>query len=174
MTIRAATSDDLPALKRLVAAIGLFRPDELEQLEAMMPSYLSGGSDTGDRWIVDDQDGLVGVAQYAPERMTRGTWNLYLIGVDPGHQGQGSGKALLAHVERDLQARSARVLIVETSGLDNFEDTRAFYHGSGFAGTARIPDFYDAGDDKVVFWKALGLRASSTTSRSAPMTSQER
>ena len=155
MTIRAATVEDLPALKTLVAAIGLFQPDELEQLDLMMEAYLAGDGDAGDHWIVDDRDGLVGVAYYAPERMTEGTWNLYLIGVRPDRQRQGGGKALLVHVEEALRTGGARLLIVETSGLDGFEDRRAFYNACGYAGVARISDFYKAGDDKIVFWKAL-------------------
>ena len=136
MTIRAATSEDLPALKELVAAIGLFQPDELEQLDMMMGAFLAGDGDTGDHWIVDDDDGLAGVAFYAPERMAQGTWNLYLIGVLPDRQGQGRGKALLAQVEHDLETHGGRVLIVETSGLDGFEDTRTFYGSWLYGGGA--------------------------------------
>lgn len=49
----------------------------------------------------------------------------------------------------------ARVLLVETSELPEFERTRAFYRTNGYAEETRIREFYAAGEDKVVFWKAL-------------------
>ncbi len=88
-------------------------------------------------------------------RMTDGTWNLYLIAVRPDRQGQGRGGALLRHVEQALAVRGARILLVETSGLPALERTRAFYRKCGYDQEARIRDFYKAGDDKIVFRKAL-------------------
>lgn len=95
------------------------------------------------------------VAYAAPERMTAGTWNLYLIAVHPWHQGRGRGTALLRHVERALAMRGTRVLLVETSGLPAFARTRAFYRTNGYVEEARIREFYAAGEDKVVFREAL-------------------
>lgn len=59
------------------------------------------------------------------------------------------------HVERDLTARGARILLVKTSGVPEFARTRRFYGGLGYDEEARIRDFYEDGDDKVVFRKAL-------------------
>jgi ribosomal protein S18 acetylase RimI-like enzyme len=88
--------------------------------------------------------------------MTTGTWNLYLIAIHPNRQGQGYGAALIAHLEQSLAARGERVLIVETSGLPAFDRTRAFYRKIGYEEEARIREFYQAGEDKIVFRKALG------------------
>ncbi len=54
-----------------------------------------------------------------------------------------------------MTARGGRMLLVETSGLPDFERTRAFYRKCGYEEEARIRDFYAAGDDKVVFRKVL-------------------
>jgi len=87
--------------------------------------------------------------------MTSGTWNLYLIAVHPLHQGKGCGGALVATLEAMLAARGERVLLVETSSLPEFERTRAFYVKHGYDEEARIREFYKAGEDKIVFRKAL-------------------
>ena len=121
----------------------------------LLAGYLDGSLGPDHVWVTDDDDGPVGVAYYAPERMTDGTWNLYMIAVHPARQGQGRGAALVRHVEEALAARGGRVLIVETSGLGSFERTRAFYRKCGYDDEARIRDFYKAGDDKIVFRKAL-------------------
>jgi ribosomal protein S18 acetylase RimI-like enzyme len=70
-------------------------------------------------------------------------------------QRQGVGKQLMDCVEQRLQGKGIRVLLVETSGLAEFELTRRFYPQCGYQQVAVIPDYYDRDDDKVVFWKAL-------------------
>ena len=52
-------------------------------------------------------------------------------------------------------ARGERVLLIETSGLGSFERTRDFYRTQGYDDEARIREFYGAGDDKIIFRKAL-------------------
>ncbi|MBX9731817.1 MAG: hypothetical protein K2X59_10855 [Sphingomonas sp.] len=47
------------------------------------------------------------------------------------------------------------MLIVETSALDEFAPTWAFYAARGFCEEARIRDFYSEGEHKIVFWKHL-------------------
>ena len=149
--------DDTTALIALADATGLFQPNQLEELGEMLSDYFGGDSD--DRfWITDDDNGLVGVAYCELERMTDGTWNLQLIAIRPDRQGQGRGATLLGYVEQTLTARGGRVLLVETSGLPDFERTRAFYRKCGYDEEARIRDFYKAGDDKIVYRKALSAQ----------------
>ncbi|HBL12668.1 MAG TPA: GNAT family N-acetyltransferase [Cyanobacteria bacterium UBA11162] len=152
--IRPTTPDDTAALIALADAIG-FEPNELEVLREMLSDDLGGNSDSDRFWLTDDDGEPVGVAYCAPERMTNGTWNLLLIAVQPDRQGQGRGTALLRYVEQALMTRGARLLLVETSGLPSFERTRAFYRKCGYDQEARIRDFYKAGDDKIVYRKAL-------------------
>jgi ribosomal protein S18 acetylase RimI-like enzyme len=61
----------------------------------------------------------------------------------------------MRHVEQNLVARGGRMLLVETSGLSGFENTRAFYKKLGYDEEARIREFYQAGEDKIVFRKVL-------------------
>ena len=48
-----------------------------------------------------------------------------------------------------------RVLLVETSGLAEFARTCWFYAEIDYTHEARIREFYQEGEDKIVFWKAL-------------------
>jgi GNAT superfamily N-acetyltransferase len=152
--IRLSTPDDTTALIAIADAIG-FQPNELEELSEMLSDYFSGDSDSDHFWITDDDNEPIGVAYCEPERMTNRTWNLQLLAIRPDRQGQGRGATLLRYVEQTLTARSGRMLLVETSGLPEFERTRAFYVKCGYEEEARIRDFYAAGDDKVVFRKVL-------------------
>ena len=152
--IRSTTPDDTIALIALADATGLFQPNQLESLGEMLSDYF-GGNSADHLWITDDDNGAVGVAYCEMERMTDGTWNLQLIAIRPDCQRQGRGATLLRYVEQTLTVRGGRVLLVETSGLPDFERTRAFYRKCGYDEEARIRDFYKAGDDKIVYRKAL-------------------
>lgn len=156
--IRPTTRDGLMALKSVIDANDLF-PSEM--LDDMLAGHL-GGEANGEICLTDDDGGPVAIAYRAPERMTDGTWNLYLIAVHPKHQGRGRGSALVRYLEHTLSERGERVLLVETSGLPEFERTRAFYRRCGFDEEARIREFYKVGEDKVVFRKALTARSKLT------------
>jgi ribosomal protein S18 acetylase RimI-like enzyme len=151
--IRPTTPADTNALIALAAASGLFEPSQTAELTEMLGQHFAG--DSLDYWLTDEDQEPVGVAYVAPERMTEGTWNLYLIAVHPKRQRQGRGKKLLEYVEQLLIDRGERVLLVETAGTEDFEYVRTFYRKSGYAEEARIRDFYAVGVDKVIYLKFL-------------------
>lgn len=152
ITIRPLSADDLTSAKDVINTLGLF-PGEM--LDEMAAPFLTGiGSD--DLWLVAlDKQVVLGLVYCSPERMTDGTWNLLLIAVRESEQGQGVGSRLMRHLEQTLSQRNGRVLIVETSGLPDFDRTRAVYKRLDYVEVARIPEFYAVGEDKVVFWKLL-------------------
>ena len=47
------------------------------------------------------------------------------------------------------------MIIAETSGRDQYSPTRAFYDSAGFALEARIADYYNKGDDLLIYVKRL-------------------
>ena len=153
--IRSVTPDDKKALIGIASAVDLFSPQELEEFVGMLTEYFDGNLGHNHFWITYDDGEPIGVAYYAPEPYACGTWNLYFIAVHPDRQGEGWGGKLLQYVEEALTARGERILLVETSGLPNFERTREFYRKHGYNQEARIREFYKAGDDKIIFRKAL-------------------
>ncbi|BAU64444.1 N-acetyltransferase GCN5 [Stanieria sp. NIES-3757] len=153
--IRLTTPEDTDAILALAEATGLFEANQIEELSQMLDQHFNSAIDSPGIWLTDYDSKPVGIAYVAPERMTHGTWNLYLIAIHPDHQKQGRGVALLRYIEQMLTKRGERVLLVETSGTDDFEYVRKFYRDSGYQEEARIRDFYIDGVDKVVFRKSL-------------------
>ena len=149
--IRPVKPDDLPALKTVIDANELFPSDMLDE---MISDYFSN-EDSKDYWFTYDDGKPVAIAYCAPEKMTEGTWNLYLIAVHPDYQGTGRGTSMLNHIEQRLASRGERVLLVETSGLESFKRTREFYRKRGYDKEAQIREFYQAGEDKIIFRKSL-------------------
>lgn len=149
--IRNVKAEDLPFLIDVVNTSGLF-PGEM--LTDMIGDSLDDDS-SKQYWITYETDKPIAVAYFAPERMTSGTWNLYLIAVLADQQGTGIGTQLMNFIESFLRSKSQRILIVETSDLEEFELTRKFYQGINYQKEAHIREFYDEGEGKVVFWKKL-------------------
>ena len=149
--IRAIELTDLPALKTVIDANQLFPSTMLDE----MTSDYFNHKNSDDYWFTYDDDKPVAIGYCAPEKMTEGTWNLYLIAVHPDYQGLGYGTSMLNYIEQKLAKRGARLLLVETSGLETFEGTRKFYQKCGYEKEAQIREFYQAGEDKIIFRKLL-------------------
>lgn len=149
--VRPTVIEDLPALKIAIDANQLFPSAMLDE----MTSDYFNDKNSSDLWFTYDAGKPVAIAYCAPEKMTEGTWNLYLIAVHPDYQRMGYGTAMLRYIELTLTKRGERLLLVETSGLDSYKNTRKFYRQCGYEREARIREFYQAGEDKIVFRKSL-------------------
>jgi len=134
----------------------MFPPDLLDD---MIAGFLND-PDSADIWLTyddstNDDELPLSVVYCAPEAMANGTSNLYLIAVRPDRQGDGIGTLMMQYLESLLAKKGQRILLVETSGATEFAKTRQFYRNNGYDQEARIRDFYDKGDDKIIFWKSL-------------------
>ncbi len=150
VSIRPADRADVDSIARLADEAELF-PGAMTA-ELMIP-YLEAPE--GDEiWLVaSNEAGVIGFAYTVPEKLTAGSFNLLAMATSPTARGSGVGTALVSATEQTLLARSGRRLLVETSSQPSFEATRQFYCSRGFAEVARIPDFWDDGDDKLVYRK---------------------
>jgi GNAT superfamily N-acetyltransferase len=150
--IRFVKKNDLENLKIVIETSGLFPPDLLDE---MMTDYFVN-PETQAIWLTKEANGTpIAITYCAPEKLTEGTYNLYLIAVHKDYQGKSVGSELMNYVENLLKSQGKRILLVETSGLPEFELTRKFYDKCSYNREAIIRDFYRDGEDKVVFWKKL-------------------
>ena len=150
--IRNVTSKDTEAVIALAEESGLFNCDEIPQIGERLADYVSGNNDL---WFIAVGEKPEGVLYCTPEPMTDGTWNILMLLVSPQFQGQGVGRSLMNHVEEILVTHGTRLVIVETSSVDDFKPARLFYLKCGYTQEARIRNFYTVGNDKVVFSKEL-------------------
>lgn len=153
--IRAITEDDAAAVVEVSVAAGLFAPEDAAFLDKMMADYFGGKRDDRHVCVIDVEETVMGVVYYEPALATDGTWYVTMIGVRRDVQGRGRGAALMRHVEDALRAEGQRLLLVETSGTPDFALTRRFYAKLGYEEEARVRDYFTAGDDMVLFRKAL-------------------
>jgi ribosomal protein S18 acetylase RimI-like enzyme len=105
--------------------------------------------------MADDQDLAVGYICYGPAPMTRGTFDLYWIAVDPDFQERGVGSKLLGFLEEGVKSRGGRMILADTSSVPHYEKTHRFYLKNGFQQVAKVPDYYHPGNDRITFCKRL-------------------
>jgi ribosomal protein S18 acetylase RimI-like enzyme len=157
--IRPATSTDIDTITTIAIETGMFSADDAGFVDDVIAGVLDGSLLEHHFLVREAEDGtVIGAAYYAPEPFSDRMWNLYFIAVSPAQQGQGTGGALIDHVESELRRAgpdAAQVLIAETSSTDQYARTREFYPKHGYIEEARIRRFYGPDDNKVVYWKLL-------------------
>jgi len=154
--VRPAELRDIPTIKFVAHTSGMFPPDILDD---MITGYLS--KKNADIWVVhedtsNNSSSVTGFAFCEPDRMADGAvWNLVALGVDPSQQRKGVASKIVAFIEKKLTKQKGRLLLVETSTADDFHRTSSFLTKVGFKEEARIREYYEAGIDKVIFWRKL-------------------
>jgi len=156
--IRPMASADRGPVLDLIRETGFFRPDEVQVAEELIDVYLGHPSQKDYDVVVveDERIGLAGYLTWGPTPLTIGTYDLYWMAVSPKAQGRGHGKALVRWLEDKVASLGGRLIVIETSSTPSYDPTRKFYLGLGYRETARIPDFYQPGDDRVIYTKKLG------------------
>lgn len=163
LRLRPLRVDDAARVAAITSASGLFRADEIPVALEVMTGAAAANPDY-DGLAAELDSELVGWIAWGPTPCTLGTWDLYWLAVDPLHHGAGIGRALVTAMEDRLRP-TARLIVVETAGRDDYAGTRAFYEALGYHQAARLPDFYAPGDDQVVYLKYLTHVAHSQGGR---------
>ena len=154
--IRRTHTDDRDPILHLLAATGLFAPNEIDVAREVLDAAIAAGAAGHyQSFTAVEAGGPVGWVCIGPTPCTRGTFDIYWIAVAPGRQGRGIGKALMAHAEGRIAGRGGRLAVVETSGRPAQQPTRRFYEALGYRREAQVAGFYAPGDDKVVYTKPI-------------------
>lgn len=157
MAVRPFAAEDIPPLKAILEATGVFRPEEIDVAVELMEIVIEepGQQDYLMYTGVDDAGQVQGYYCVGPTPMTERTYDLYWIAVNPAAQGRGFSRELLEHCIGLVAGRGGTKIIAETSSQPSYARTQAFYRKHGFVEEARIRDYYSKGDDLVVYTREL-------------------
>jgi GNAT superfamily N-acetyltransferase len=148
ITVGLACAADMPAIQSIIERTAMLDP-------AMIPPMIApwlAQVEIEALWLVARVDEIpIGVIYARAEPVTNRCWNLLMMAIDPDYQGRSVGRRMMAELESRLTREAIRLLIVETSGTPAFEQAQGFYASCGFTAEARVTDFYDSGDDKIIF-----------------------
>jgi ribosomal protein S18 acetylase RimI-like enzyme len=155
--VRPMTSGDRASIAELIVSVENFNQAEADCALELVDIYLNHKNQTDYHVVVaeDAASAVRGYACWGPVPLTRGAYDLYWIATHPAARGKGFGRALIGYVESKVLENAGRLLVAETSLKDSYSKTIQFYHRLGFEEAARIGDFYDVGDAKLIFVKRL-------------------
>ena len=148
---------DRGGIAELVFAVENFNQAERDCAMELVDIYLDN-KDQKDYWVAVAENSPSKPLAYAcwgSVPLTRGTFDLYWIATHPNARSCGFGRALMAYIEGSVREQGGRLLVAETSAKESYRKTIEFYQRLNFEEASRIQDFYDVGDDRLIFVKWL-------------------
>jgi GNAT superfamily N-acetyltransferase len=155
--VRPIEAGDREAIRALVAGTGAFQPHEVDvAMELVEVALTQKGQDDYHPYVLAEEDGtVVAYACFGKNPMTKATFDLYWIATRADRMGKGYGRAILSFVEEEVRRRGGRLLVIETSSQESYGTQRLFYEKTGCTLAAQLPDYYDEGDDKLIYLKRI-------------------
>jgi len=152
--------EDVRTLCALTAETRFFSEEEVLIVEELAWAAITGGEESGYHFLLarpetEPAASIAGFACFGPVPCTRGSWDLYWIVVDQAMQGRGLGRRILRESERRMAAMGGRKVFVETSSREQYAPTRFFYESCGYGLESRLTDYYDRGEDCLVYTRGL-------------------
>lgn len=116
--VELALDYDGPVIDEISRLVCVFSADEVACVNELWNIYQERGHAGGYTfWVYRANERILGYACFGFHTLTQGVYDLYWIAVHPDAQGQGVGRALLAHVESRVIERGGYMLLIETSSL---------------------------------------------------------
>ncbi len=150
--IRKAIQSDKESILLLSEQVG-FGNEEKEYFGQQLDNAFQ--SISGKSIIVYEDNGVQAAAFLVEDELAPGVWNMLFIAVSEHQRNSGIGSQLIEYIEKELLSKKARLLIVETSSQEYFIPARKFYEKNNFTLTATIPNYYEVGDDKIIYYKSI-------------------
>lgn len=96
------------------------------------------------------QGALIYRQDYTGDRVFELKW----MAVKKEKQLNSIGRSLIRYAE-NLLKNKARLIVLYTSNTPIWDGTKDFFRKLGYQEVAIVPDFWDDGDDRAVFWKRV-------------------
>jgi len=150
---------DPASVRRITESSGFFSAAEVEVAVELVQTRLFQGERSGYHFLFADAEApigqTIGYSCFGPIPCTLASFDLYWIAVHDSYRRIGLGKLLLADSEAKIRRMGGGRIYVETSSRIQYQPTHIFYTRMGYLQQALIPDFYAAGDGKIIYVKEL-------------------
>ena len=148
---------DIKRVMEIVESTKFFYDHEVEIAAELVAERLAQGESTGYHFVFAEVDGVTAAYTcFGPITMSKTCFDLYWIATHNDFRGKGIGRQLLEETYKHARNMGCKIIIAETSGLEHYAPTRAFYISNKFDLEATLKNFYDEGDDKLFYTKRIG------------------
>ncbi len=143
-------------IHRVVKIIDAYDDDDAE---AAASDFEDSGLE--DQYVLEVDDKVLGVTGFRRVPATEKTVWLSWTYVDKAHIGLGYGKTMLNQLLAKLHAQEAHKIFVKVSNYEDPEDGKIYerahqlYQSIGFELELTNKDFYDEGEDQLIYGKPL-------------------
>ena len=145
-----AKAKDIKRVEEIVRSTGFFNEKETDLAIEFIEEHVY--DDAEYHFIFAEIDDItVGYCSYKYIDHTKYSYDLDWLVVDDEYRNKGIGKLLVKELCNTIKKLGGHNIYAETSGTSQYLPTRKFYLNNGFIMEAVIKDFYDQGDDKVIF-----------------------
>ena len=149
MTLRLFQQADIAEIAAIMAGDPLWR--RYGVTHATAAGRLQAGLDSGATVTVAEINGAVaGFVWYVVGGAFQRSGYIMLIGVAPGWQGQGIGRALLDRAETALFATADSVMLLVS---DFNTAAQSFYRRHGYIQVGAIPDYVIPGVGELIYFR---------------------
>ena len=153
---RTVKPEDIESVRGIAVSTGFFYDFEIPVAVELVEAAIAEGDASGYHFIFAELEGrVISYSCYGHIAGTDAGYDLYWIITHNDFRGSGAGKKVLEETHNAVKDSGGRYLIAETSSLDKYAPTRAFYLKNEYTEDGRIADYYKIGDAKVIYVKRL-------------------
>lgn len=154
--IRNLKPEDRDKIEAILTDTDNFYDYEIAVAMELIDVYINDKNQKDYFIFVDEEAGEIrGYVCIGPRPMTKATYDLYWIAVNPSVQSRGIGSMLIKYTEDFIAAQGGKLILIETSGKPSYEKERQFYQKNSYDKITEIKDFYDVGDSLVIYGKYI-------------------
>ncbi len=144
--------EDIERIREMAVSTNFFYDHEVEVAVELVTERLKSGPESGYHFVFAEVDGVTAAYScFGHIEMTKSCFDLYWLITHNDFRGKGIGKKLLDATYAEARKMGCTMIIAETSGRDHYKPTQAFYISAGYTLEATIRDYYDKGDDKLIY-----------------------
>jgi ribosomal protein S18 acetylase RimI-like enzyme len=147
---------DKENIRQILHSSGFFYDFEIDVAVELAEEYLEYGTESDYYFLFAEIDGrTLGYTCFGPIACTKRSFDLYWIAVHNDARGSGLGKILMRESEKIIKDLGGKGIFIETSSRNKYIPTQKFYDSIGCELIARIKDFYDDDDDKLIYKRTV-------------------
>lgn len=144
-------------IKEITESVELFYDFEVDVAHELAVLSINKGPDaSGYNYILCEFNSkIIGYTCYGNIPCAKNRFDLFWIVVSNKYRGMNIGKLLIYETERKVSEKAGKKIYIETSSREPYYGTRQFYLNCGYKVDAVQKDYYDDGDDKVIYVKDI-------------------